>query len=282
MQQKEEFDAALKQHYVQGDLSERILKALKDAGKDIDRLTPEDLAPIDEFHTLGRMATLELAKLAGIEPGMHVLDVGCGVGGPSRCLAGTIGCRVTGVDLMQEYCAAAEVIAQSVKLSHLVDYQRADALALPFSDSVYDVVWSQHTAMNIEDKTALYRELNRVLKPGGILAIFDVLALSEEPIHFPVPWSRTPETSYLISPEELRCHLAATGFSISAWKNTTEKALDVFTRLEQKVSKGGLPSLGTQILLGPVFESMILNQVRNFQERRIAVVQIVARKTTLS
>ena len=276
---EDDLQAKLERHYVNGDLSERILEALKKAGKDVDHLTPEDLAPIDEFHTLGRLATLELIKLAGIAPDMQVLDVGCGVGGPSRCIARTIGCRVTGVDLLEEYCAAAEMLARRSGLDHLVNYCQGNALALPLSREGYDVVWTQHTAMNISDKTALYRELDRVLKPGGVLAIFDVLAASEGPLHFPVPWARTPETSFLLSEDEMRRCLTEAGFDVTVWKDATRSALDIFAKLEQKVRKDGLPPLGTHILLGPDFESMLLNQLRNFQENRIAAVQIICRKS---
>ncbi len=272
--------AELKRHYVKPHLSDRILEALKNAGKDTDHLTPEDLAPIDEFHTLGRMATLQLAKLAGIARGMHVLDVGCGVGGPSRCLAGAVGCRVTGVDLLEEYCSAAEMLARRVGLDRLVDYRRGDALALPFPDAGFDVVWTQHAAMNIADKPALYRELHRVLKAGSVLAFFDVLAVSAGPLHFPVPWARAPEMSFLVSPDELRGHLEAAGFSLVAWEDITRTALDIFTKLEHKIRVQGLPPLGTHVLLGPEFGSMAVNQLRNFRENRIAVAQIVARKAS--
>lgn len=275
-------------HYVGNDpvgLSGRILDALRKAGKDLDRLRPEDLASIDEFHTLGRMATLELAEMAGISEATGVLDVGCGVGGPSRTLAAERGCPVTGVDLVDDYCVAARMLTRLVGLSGLVEFFQADALKLPFPDGAFHVVWSQHAAMNVDDKAALYREMNRVLKPGGTLALFDVLANPDGPpgpIHLPVPWARTAAMSILVSPKELRAFLAESGFALTGWNDVTDTALRVFEKLEGRVRQGGLPPLGTHILVGPDFEAMVVNQLRNFQEQRISVIQVAARKQSLS
>ena len=68
----------VQQHYTRPDLVTLILSALKNAGKDIDNLKPQDLAPIDEFHIRGREATLELAGAARLDASKHVLDVGSG------------------------------------------------------------------------------------------------------------------------------------------------------------------------------------------------------------
>src|SRR6202008_4173459 len=95
-------EARVTAHYSRGDLAETILRALADAGKDLDRLTPEDLAPFDQFHGRGLAATLELARLAQASAADRVLDVGCGIGGPARVLAHRFGARVSGIDLTPE------------------------------------------------------------------------------------------------------------------------------------------------------------------------------------
>ena len=156
---------AIQTHYTRSDLANVILAALEKAGKDVSRLTPEDLAPIDEFHIRGRAATLELARAAGLDATRRVLDVGSGVGGTSRCLAKEFGCRVTGIDLTDEYCRAATILSAKIGLAELVDYRQGDATNLPFDDRSFDVVWTEHVAMNIPDKSRLYREMHRVLKP---------------------------------------------------------------------------------------------------------------------
>lgn len=265
-------------HYARQDLGEVILTALGKAGKDLNNLKPMDLAPLDEFHVRGRKATIELACDAGLGPDMHVLDVGSGVGGPSRYIAQEIGCRVTGIDLTEEYCRAAQMLALRVGLSDLVTYQQGDACALPFPDASFNVVWTQHTAINISDKTTLYQEMFRVLKTGGTLAIYDILAGPVCPIHFPVPWASQPEDSHLVTAEELRPLLEKSGFTIESWKDTTDIALAWFSNVSKKIQQSGLTPLGIHVLLGNCFKVMAHNQRKNLEEGRIVLAQIVARK----
>ena len=269
---------AIKTHYTRTDLGEIILSALERAGKDVNHLTPEDLAPIDEFHIRGRAATLELAQAAGLDSTKCVLDVGSGVGGTSRCLAQQFGCHVTGIDLTEEYCRSAAMLSSRIGLAHLTKFRQGDATQLSFPDQTFDVVWTEHVAMNIPDKTQLYQEMYRVLKPGGTLAIYDVLAGPSGPVLFPVPWARTPDTSFLVQPDELRKLLEETGFTITDWSDTTERARTWFVSLAEKIQKEGLPSLGFHILMGADFKVMAQNQGRNLQEGRIVLAQIVARK----
>jgi SAM-dependent methyltransferase len=269
---------AIQTHYTRADLGDVILGALEKAGKDLNRLTPEDLAPIDQFHIRGRTATLELARAAGLDAAKHVLDVGSGVGGTSRCLAKEFGCRVTGIDLIDEYCRTAAMLSARTGLAHLVDHRQGDATKLPFDDRAFDVVWTEHAAMNIPDKTRLYKEMHRVLKPGGTLAIYDVLAGPAGPVLFPVPWARTPDTSFLVDPDELRRLLVEAGFTVTDWSDTTEAARAWFVSLAERIRKEGFPTLGFQVLLGAEFQAMAQNQGRNLQEGRIVLGQVVARK----
>jgi len=268
----------VQQHYARADLGNLILAALEKAGKDINRLALEDLASVDEFHIRGRAATLELARAAGIDSTKLVLDVGSGVGGSSRCLAREFGCRVTGIDLTDEYCRAAAMLTERIGLSMLVNYRQGDALNLPFSNETFDVVWTEHAAMNISNRPALYQEMYRVLKPGGTLAIYDILAGPSGPVLFPVPWARSPETSFVVSPEDLRTLLEETGFRIADWADTTDLARAWFVALAEKIRKEGLPALGFHVLLGPDFKEMAQNQRRNLEEGRIVLAQVVAQK----
>jgi ubiquinone/menaquinone biosynthesis C-methylase UbiE len=268
----------IREHYARSDLGDIILAALAKAGKDANRLTPEDLAPIDEFHIRGRAATLELARAANVDSTKRVLDVGSGVGGTSRYLAREFGCHVTGIDLTDEYCRAAAMLSARIGLAELVDYRQGDATNLPFPDHSFDIVWTEHVAMNIADKPMLYREMYRVLKPGGTLAIYDILAGPSGPVLFPVPWARTPESSFLATPDELRKLLEESGFRVATWADTTDVARAWFVSLAERIRKEGLPTLGFHVLLGPDFQAMAQNQRRNLEEGRIVLAQVVAKR----
>lgn len=276
-----EVNETIQKHYTRSDLGDVILAALERAGKDTNRLTLEDLAPVDEFHIRGRAATLELARAAGLDSTQSVLDVGSGVGGTSRCLAREFGCRVTGIDLTEEYCRAAALLTAKVGLADLIDYRQGDATHLPFDDASFDVVWTEHVAMNIPDKPRLYREMHRVLKPGGTLAIYDVLAGPSGPVLFPVPWARTPDTNFLVRPDMQRELLEAGGFTVTHWSDTTDAARAWFVSLAEKINREGLPPLGFHVLLGSDFQVMAQNQRRNLEEGRIALAQVIARKEAL-
>lgn len=266
-------------HYRRKSLLATILAALKQDGKDPEHLRPEDLAPIDEFHIRGREATVELARAAGLQRTDHVLDVGSGVGGPSRSLVQLCGCRVTGIDLTPEYCETATALASLTGLQDRVSYRVADALSLPFEDGSFDAVWTQHVAMNIADKRQLYAEMNRVLKDGGTLAIYDVLQGPGGPIHFPVPWAVDASTSHLSTQAQLRELLRAAGFEIAELRDTTEQSEQWFAAVARRIAEQGPPALGLHVLVGPEFAAMAQNQKRNLVERRIETVQIVAKKT---
>ena len=269
----------IQNHYTVTDLGQLILDTLAKAGRDPSRLTPEDLAPIDEFHIRGRAATLDLARAAKINRAMTVLDVGSGLGGPARALASEYGCQVRGIDLTDEYCRVARMLSDLLGLGHLLHFQQGDALNLPFQPASFDAVWTEHVAMNIPDKARLYGEMFRVLKPGGTLAIYDILRGPTAPVHFPVPWARTSETSFLASPEELRTYLKEAGFQVTDWVDATETGKAWFVALAERIQKVGLPPLSFALLMGNDFSAMAQNQRRNLEEGRIFLAQVVATKS---
>ena len=185
-------------HYTSRDLGAVILAALQGMGKDIEHLTPDDLAPVDEFHGGQRPATIRLAELLGLTGAERVLDVGSGLGGPSRFLAWRYGVRVSGVDLTAEFVRVADMLTRRTGLVGKVDYRQGDALDLPFGEASFDAVWSQNAAMNIADRDRLYGEMRRVLKPGGRLALQEVAAGPGGDPHFPVQWAREPAHQFSV------------------------------------------------------------------------------------
>jgi len=213
----------VRDHYRATGLTERLNAALTAFGPDEQRPTPEQLAALDQFHTRGLAATVELAMVAGIAADMSVLDVGSGVGGPARFLAATYGCQVRGIDLSEPFVDAARYLTKRTGQSERVSFETASALELPFDDGHFDVVLLQHVAMNISDRARLYREIRRVLKLSGRFAIYDVVLNRGDP-HYPVPWARTPATSFLLTAAATREVIEAAGFRTLAWQDDTEGA----------------------------------------------------------
>jgi SAM-dependent methyltransferase len=205
---------SIERHYTQGDLLERVLAALARAGLDVERLKPEDLYAVDQLHGGGLAATKEHARRSGITAAMHVLDVGCGVGGSARYLAATIGCRVTGVDLTAEFVLVARELTRRCGLAGRVAFEPADATDLPFAAAAFDHVWSHNVTMNIRDKAAFAGEVARVLKPGGRFTCVEYAKGPRGRLTFPLSWAREASQSFLVTPEEMRAALEAGGLRV--------------------------------------------------------------------
>ncbi len=260
-------------HYTSSDLGDRILAALEASDADMDALTIDDLAPVDAFHIRGREATAELAGMARIDAEELVLDAGCGIGGTCRYLAATFGCQVIGVALTEEHCSVAEMPSDRVGLSHCTEFRQASVLELPFEDDHFDLVWTEHTQMNIADKAGLYGELFRVLKPGGNLAFHDIFAGPEGDLHFPVPWASDASISHLIPIEELRTVLGAAGFSQLVWEDKTGASAAFFEGVVSRAPAG----VGMHLIMRDA-KTKIPNILRNLKEGRVCVVQAVMKK----
>jgi SAM-dependent methyltransferase len=265
------------QHYGKGGLLNRILAALGEAGKDIDQLTIDDLAQVDEFHSRRRLATEELAALLAPSAGENVIDIGSGLGGPSRYLAATYGCRVSGVDLTPEFVETATALTTRVGLSDKVDFRVGSALDLPFSDASFDCAWSQNVAMNIEDRPRYYAEMRRVLRPGGRLAIQDVAMGDGDALDFPVMWADRPEISFLRTPDETLTMLEAADFRVMHWIDNTEVAL-----AEAEAERGRIasnparpPILGIHVVVGPSFREKMRNAQKAMIEGRTRLINAV-------
>jgi sarcosine/dimethylglycine N-methyltransferase len=268
----------VRDHYRATGLTERLKQALTALGPEDQRLTPQQLSALDQFHTRGLAATAELAKLAGITADMSVLDVGSGVGGPARFLAATYGCQVTGVDLSEPFVDAARYLTERTRQSGQVSFQTAGALELPFDDGRFDVALLQHVAMNISDRARLYREIHRVLKSGGRFATFDVVLNSGEP-HYPVPWARTPATSFLLTAAATREAIEPAGFRTLAWQDDTEMAKAWFAQMR---AAGPPPSPNLGVVMGPDFPQLAANLGRNLGEGRLGILTAVFEATSIS
>lgn len=263
-------------HYGQGDLERTILDALAASGKDVGDLTPEDLTPVDEFHTGGREATVALAEQAGFAAGQHLLDVGCGIGGPSRFFARECSCRVTGIDLTEDYVRTAEALSRRVGLAGQVSYRQASALALPFADATFDGAYMIHVGMNVEDKAALFAGLRRILKQGGTLALFEVMRAADGELSYPVPWAASSETSFVASAAEYRHGLQAAGFEIVKERDRSDFAARFFAEVMARAAAAGRPPpLGTHILMKDDAARKLANVVANIENGLIAPTELI-------
>jgi ubiquinone/menaquinone biosynthesis C-methylase UbiE len=265
-------------HYARSDLEAAILDALAASGRDLERLGPADLAPVDEFHTGGRQATIELAAQIDLTPDMHLLDVGCGIGGASRFFAAEHGCRVTGIDLTADYVRTAEALARRVGLGARVSYRQASALALPFEAETFDGAYMMHVGMNIEDKPALFAEVRRVLRPGGVFAIYDVMQTGEGELSFPVHWAASAHTSFVASPEDYRRALEAAGFQVQRQRDRRAFAREFFRQVAARAAEDGAPPpLGIHLLMKDDVAQKLANVIGNLEQGLIAPIELICR-----
>jgi ubiquinone/menaquinone biosynthesis C-methylase UbiE len=245
-------------------------------GKDPDRLTHADLAAVDEFHIGGRQATIDFAAQFGARAGMHLIDIGCGLGGASRHFAIEHGCRVTGIDLTDDYVRAATALSQRVGLGDRVLYRQASALALPFPGASFDGAYMLHVGMNIADKATLFAEVRRVLTPGGTFGIYDVMRESDAEFVYPVPWSAAPDTNFIAAAADYKRLLAAAGFAVTYERSRREFALQFFQQLRARMAQSGPSPLGLQILMGATTPQKVANMIGLIDRGVIAPTEIIA------
>jgi SAM-dependent methyltransferase len=265
-------DIQIETQYSTGASRQAIEQALVAAGKDLDHLRPEDLALLEDFHTMGRIATAQLAGLVEITPDDEVLDAGSGIGGTARFLAERSRCHVVAVDLTEEYCATARWLNQLVGLDDRISVRRGDVTDLPFGNATFTLMVSQHVQMNVADKARLYEEARRVLAGGGQLATWDIVAGDYGEPDFPLPWADRPEYSHLTTSDRLRTAIETAGFEIEHWNDLTGQAAAMMQTLLT------LPPspIGLQAFV-PGFESKAKNLTAALADGRLRAVRGVAR-----
>lgn len=270
-------------HYGGGDLIDRMLKILTDAGHDPEALPLAAVGQLDQMHIRGAAATIELHDALEIGGDDSVLDVGCGIGGPARALAGRIGCSVTGLDLTPEFCECARELNWRVGLDDVVEIVEGSALEMPFEDATFEIAVTQHAAMNIQDKATMYREIARVLEPGGRFGLYDVMQGPGGAAHYPAPWATTPDISFLVPPDEVLALIEADGLRVRKWEDVSGKALawmaEQKAAREARAARGeSEPAAGASVLMRDGMAEKLRNIARNLHESRIVTVMGVFEK----
>ncbi len=264
-------------HYSHGALESAILEALKASGKNIDKLSPADLAGVDEFHLGWRAATVEIAKDIDLTSAMHVLDVGSGIGGPARYFAEAHGAQVTGIDLTDEFVQVANALTRRCGLADRANFQQASALALPFKDSTFDAATMIHVGMNIDDKAKVFSEVRRVLRPKARFAVYEVMRTSNGEIPYPMPWAATPATSFVRTPDDYRDMLTGAGFKLEGEVSRRDLALELWQEMRRKIAEHGPPKLGLHVLMGEAAKERLGNVISTLERGIIAPIEMVAR-----
>ncbi len=275
-------EAKVAGHYGQGRLEELILGAVAREGKDPENLTAGDLAAVDEFHVGGLEATQELAKQMELRAGMRLLDVGSGIGGPARYFAGEHGCKVTGIDLTEEFVRVAESLTKRTKLDGLAEFRQGSALAMPFERGTFDGAYMIHVGMNIADKAGIFREVRRVVKAEGLFMIFDIVSTGDGrtgggTIRYPVPWALSEETSFVRTREDYRAALQKAGFEIVQERGRAAFGIEFTERVMVRMAQGGPPGLGLHLLMGEKTPIMIKNILAMMKEGVLEPAELQAR-----
>lgn len=269
--------SSLQQHYAPVQLIEHLRETLIAEGLNPDQLTADDTAAIDQLHLGGRQASRELARWGKIQSGQQVLDIGCGPGGASRLLAAELGCQVIGIDVTSRFIDMAQWLNRATELEDSVTCLTADACQLPLADQSVDVVWSQHTLMNIEDQSQLMHEIGRVCRPQGHLLLHEIVqGDNPEPLLLPVPWARDPQHSHLITLEALSAQLDTHHWHIHAIEDISESALQWRQKHLERESRGQPTILTPQLIFGPDFTTMTHNLIHNLQSDRIRIIALHA------
>ncbi len=274
-------DVLVDKHYGFGGIMEKIEVGLNLAGKNIDSLTVNDLAPVDAFHTRGRESTLEVAELANLNKSDLVLDVGCGLGGTARYLAEQYECNVIGIDLTKEYVSVGTKLTELVGLSNMIKLCHGSALEIPFEDGIFDIVWTEHVQMNIADKKRFYSEIARVLKPGGRLLFHDIFRGMGDSPFYPAPWAEDESISALVTEKEARSTIEQVGLEIDQWIVKVEESIDFFERVSAQIEDHGPPPIGIHLLMGNNAKDKLNNYVCNLSENRVSVALGIAVKSNV-
>lgn len=271
-------EARVAHHYTNGALQSAISAGWEKVRTQSKTPAVDQLAGVDEFHIGGRVATEMVCGQMELAPGLKVLDVGCGLGGAARYMASRHDVEVTGVDLTPEYVEVGNALTREVGLAGKVALVQGSALDLPDRNAVFDRASLFHVGMNIKDKDRLFAEIGRVLKPGGLLAVYDVMRVGEGALEYPVAWAQDESTSFVAPVAAYQASIEAAGMQVRAVEAKKELGLEFFARMKERMAQSGPPPLGLHILMGADAGAKAANMAGNIAKGAIAPVLMIARK----
>jgi len=173
------------------------------------------------------------------------------------------------VDLTASYVRAAQALTTRMRLGDRVTHHVGNALALPFPDESFDLVWTQNSGMNIADKERLYAGFHRVLRPGGLLALQEPMTGPVAPLLYPVMWARDPVTSFLRTPSVMRAVIEGAGFRARVWDDVTAETAG-------PASATAIPAHSIQrLVMGDSLDEIIRVGHLNRDEGRLVSIQAV-------
>jgi SAM-dependent methyltransferase len=269
---------SVSEHWGKGDVYGLFIGALEKMGKRLDALTIEDLSLGDHFHARGFPATVELAEQLPVKAGMHILDIGSGLGGPARYMAKRFDCKVSGIDITKPFVEAANKLTGLLKMESQVQIELGDGQRLPYADATFDGAYTQHVTMNVADRAQFFAEAFRVLKPGAFFALSEHGLGAKGEARYPCAWSDDGSGAYLKTPAQTRAFLEKAGFRDIAMEDTGPKYAAGYRTAIERAEAGTLPPLGTHLWLGANALEKIRNSCANIEEGRTHPIQVICRK----
>ncbi len=272
------FKSKTEAHYYLSDLFDKITSRLTDLGVDLNHVTRKDISIVDEFHVRGAQVSKELAEAIDLRSA-RLIDIGCGIGGPCRMLADDYNCKVTGIDLSQEFIDTAIKLSELVGLSNKTKFICGDATELPFNNLSFDVAWTQHVQMNIRNKNKFYSEIYRILSPKGNFLYYDIYKKGIDPISYPVPWANESSICHLSNTSEIEIILNRIGFNKIKTNDETTNGISFFENLLQRIKENGPPKLGINLLMGETTKAKITNLLNGLKEEKLVLQSGIYQKS---